>query len=343
MYLTDFFANPNFIVESNDGKFQRIARKFLPFVKQHLELDSLPKIILLDNPLEGTFGRYQDGVVRVMIAGRHPVDALRTLAHELVHYKQELNKQLNPMSGATGSPEENQANAQAGIIMRDFAQAHPELLKALKEDSDDSGYKQNTHMPSNQELDKVLANCCELVISNQEKDPENHGWVGACVVGTEGQQVYRTSYKKDNGKWVHAEVAALEAYGDITPECIVVTTLSPCNRTMADRAGESCEDVIESYGIGHVYCGYKDPTQDQDNSIETDNAKVKELCKQLADTFLKENFADGKKPGRKGLAKRSGVNTKASVSSLRKTAKNSSGEKARMAHWLANMKAGKKK
>ena len=56
-----------------------------------------------------------------------------------------------------------------------------------------------------------------------------------------------------------------------------------------------------------------------------------------------ENFADGKKPGRKGLAKRSGVNTKASVSSLRKTAKNSSGEKQRMAHWLANMKAGRSK
>jgi hypothetical protein len=56
-----------------------------------------------------------------------------------------------------------------------------------------------------------------------------------------------------------------------------------------------------------------------------------------------ENFADGKNPGRKGLSKRMGINTKASVSSLRKTAKNSSGEKQRMAHWLANMKAGKKK
>ena len=58
---------------------------------------------------------------------------------------------------------------------------------------------------------------------------------------------------------------------------------------------------------------------------------------------LDENFADGKNPGRKGLAKRSGVNTKASVSSLRNTAKHSTGEKARMAHWLANMKAGRKK
>ena len=56
-----------------------------------------------------------------------------------------------------------------------------------------------------------------------------------------------------------------------------------------------------------------------------------------------ENFADGRNPGRKGLAKRSGVNTKASVSTLRNVAKHSSGEKQRMAHWLANMKAGRAK
>ena len=54
-----------------------------------------------------------------------------------------------------------------------------------------------------------------------------------------------------------------------------------------------------------------------------------------------ENFADGKKPGRKGLAKRMGVPTKASVSKLRKIAQSSSGEKQRMAHWLANMKRGR--
>ena len=59
--------------------------------------------------------------------------------------------------------------------------------------------------------------------------------------------------------------------------------------------------------------------------------------------IAKENFADGKNPGRKGLSKRMGVNTKASVSSLRKTAKNSTGEKQRMAHWLANMKSGRAK
>jgi hypothetical protein len=71
--------------------------------------------------------------------------------------------------------------------------------------------------------------------------------------------------------------------------------------------------------------------------------KHAKLNVQFVEQDVAENFADGKNPGRKGLSKRSGVNTKASVSSLRNTAKHSSGEKQRMAHWLANMKAGRAK
>ena len=57
---------------------------------------------------------------------------------------------------------------------------------------------------------------------------------------------------------------------------------------------------------------------------------------------LAENFADGKNPQDKGDSKRHGINTKASVSSLRKTAKQG-GRKGQLAHWLANMKAGRAK
>ncbi len=61
------------------------------------------------------------------------------------------------------------------------------------------------------------------------------------------------------------------------------------------------------------------------------------------DDGVTENFADGKKPGRKGLAKRVGVNCKQSISKLRSIASNSSGERQRMAHWCAKMKSGRKK
>ena len=65
----------------------------------------------------------------VGIANRHPVDILRTVAHELVHYRQDIRGELNDQSGETGSPEENQANAVAGIVMRHFNKLHPEFLK----------------------------------------------------------------------------------------------------------------------------------------------------------------------------------------------------------------------
>jgi len=55
-----------------------------------------------------------------------------------------------------------------------------------------------------------------------------------------------------------------------------------------------------------------------------------------------ENFADGKNPQDKGDSKRHGVPTKASVSTLRKVAKQG-GRKGQLAHWMANMKVGKAK
>ena len=55
-----------------------------------------------------------------------------------------------------------------------------------------------------------------------------------------------------------------------------------------------------------------------------------------------ENFADGKHPEDKGDSKRYGVPTKASVSTLRKVAKQG-GRKGQLAHWMANMKAGRAK
>jgi hypothetical protein len=66
---------------------------------------------------------------------------------------------------------------------------------------------------------------------------------------------------------------------------------------------------------------------------------------QFLNTSLNENFADGKVKGRSrpGRVKRAGASCNGSVTSLRKRAKAASGERARMYHWCANMKSGKKK
>jgi pyrimidine deaminase RibD-like protein len=142
-----------------------------------------------------------------------------------------------------------------------------------------------------EEFDNILAELCELVIDGQEEDSNRNGMVGACVLGPKGQKVMRTSYK-DGDKYVHAERAAIDAYGDINSDCTIITTLSPCNQAMDDRAGESCQSLIDDCGITKVYCGYKDPSQEHDTSTETSNLKIKELCKKFADTFLSDNHKE---------------------------------------------------
>ena len=73
------------------------------------------------------------------------------------------------------------------------------------------------------------------------------------------------------------------------------------------------------------------------------SGKPKTMREEFAE-FL-ENFADGKKKGksRPGRVKRSGASCKGSVTSLRSKAKKASGERAKMYHWCANMKSGRKK
>lgn len=113
-----------------------LLNKFLKHCTEELGLDSLPKINLIDNKEYSmehkSFGGYRPGEKSIVLStkDRHPVDVFRTLAHELTHYKQDLEGQLEDDNvGATGSPQENEANAMAGIIMRNFGQKFPEVFE----------------------------------------------------------------------------------------------------------------------------------------------------------------------------------------------------------------------
>jgi Zn-dependent peptidase ImmA (M78 family) len=113
----------------------KILHDFVRFAAEDLELDSLPKFdFKFDNKrsLEHkSFGGYQPGAehITITVVNRHIMDVCRTLAHELVHYSQDLKKELeDDEAGATGSPQENEANARAAVIMRNWGKKHPEFF-----------------------------------------------------------------------------------------------------------------------------------------------------------------------------------------------------------------------
>jgi len=203
-------------------------------------------------------------------------------------------------------------------------------------------------------LDKILLELCHQIIKGQRNDPVKYGMVAACVLDPKNRKVFGVNEAAEDGTRRHAERVAMDRYeqnyGPIPKGSIILSTLSPCNEEdMDERYGESCTDLVNNSNCRKVYCGYIDPSQDEEHANykleETDNEDIKRLCKKFADTFLDdldENFADGRNPQDKGDSKRHGVPTKASVSTLRKVAKQG-GRKGQLAHWMANMKAGRAK
>ena len=147
-----------------------------------------------------------------------------------------------------------------------------------------------------QQLDELLAELCELLVAVKRKDNDFFELIAAGVLDPSNRFVIGINFKHKNGQRVHAERAAIERYkklfGPIPKGSIIVTTLSPCNRPMEGRYGESCVDLIRDEGIKYVYCGYKDPTQDTDLSVETTNPQLKTLCRAFTKTFLDPNHID---------------------------------------------------
>jgi Zn-dependent peptidase ImmA (M78 family) len=104
---------------------------FIKFALEELQINDHPRIEVVDQVpgADGlTFGCYkpEERTIYLVAKGRHPKDVMRTLAHELVHYKQDMQERLHDESGATGSNEENEANATAGIVMRNYSEQNPE-------------------------------------------------------------------------------------------------------------------------------------------------------------------------------------------------------------------------
>ena len=112
-----------------------ILHDFVRFAAEDLELESLPKFDFMFDTKRSlehkSFGGYAPGAehITITVKNRHINDVLRTLAHEMVHYKQDLNNELeDDDAGSTGSPQENEANARAAVILRNWGKKHPEYF-----------------------------------------------------------------------------------------------------------------------------------------------------------------------------------------------------------------------
>ena len=123
--------------ELNHKHFGPMLDSFVSFASDKLGLKSMPNIQLQRKDEHGdqpSFGGYNPGTncIVVITKDRHPMDIFRTVAHELVHQKQKQEDRIGKnieQEGATGSDIENEANAEAGKLMRWYAKANPDHFK----------------------------------------------------------------------------------------------------------------------------------------------------------------------------------------------------------------------
>jgi|TARA_B100001094_G_scaffold322074_1_gene370798 5'(3')-deoxyribonucleotidase len=108
------------------------------------------------------------------------------------------------------------------------------------------------------------------------------------------------------------------------------------------RMGENTMSPITVDKHGHIVNGHH--RYDALRLMGEEYATVRMIDVHVSET-LDENFADGKKKGKSkpGRVKKSGASCNGSVTKLRTLAKKYSGERAKMYHWCANMKSGRKK
>ena len=154
-----------------------------------------------------------------------------------------------------------------------------------------------------------------------------------------------------------------EPVNEATEMKISDLTISDAGMAIAQSVGGGSRTdaplAVTKLPLGYVYLvnGYHrlvDAMQAGKDTVSVEYVpyeKVEILWKQEREQDIKygkqfnENFADGKVKGksRPGRVKKSGASCNGSVTELRAKAKKASGEKAKMYHWCANMKSGKKK
>ncbi len=134
-YYRDLLENLELSSSSAQDR-QRAVDQFVSYALDRLECNSKPNITLSSDTTKvqefKSFGHIDiaTGHIWLYVKNRNLADLLRTLCHELVHYKQIIDGRIQSHTdGQDGSKIENEANSIAGVIMREYGRSNPHIFE----------------------------------------------------------------------------------------------------------------------------------------------------------------------------------------------------------------------
>lgn len=319
-----------------DGGGESINEAWTPDKQQHikdfalwaiklLEIEQAPRIKLVSDSGVSALGYFDPDTqdIVVTVKNRHQMDIMRTLAHELVHRKQNEARELN---GETGSPDENEANSLAGVLLRYWGKQNPEQFnedwsrkyKSSINCSNPKGFSQKAHCAGKKKDEDQHPN-------ERPRGPETKPTMPAGTVKVGVSDVYDW-YK------LGQHISNLDGLGK-------------------HDFGQGPPSAILSFGSEeeeHEYIkALKKTGLDTTDIDPVDPKQPKNMRRQKTDPAYNvgENFADGKRPQDKGDSGRHGISKGMNLADLKKirSSDSASPRKKQLAHWQINMRQGKKK
>ena len=131
------------LLELDDPKHKiRQLKKFVQWMIDRTGIKKAPVVTYgtsLDQvKSKRTFGSTgSNGEIWVHISNRNMADVMRTLCHELIHHKQfEVGTAYDGMDEEQRQYIEDEANAFAGRLMREYGQEHEEIYESTKREID---------------------------------------------------------------------------------------------------------------------------------------------------------------------------------------------------------------
>lgn len=306
-----------FITEAWTQDKQQRIKDFALWAIKLLEIEQAPKIKLVADSGTTALGYFDPETQNIVVTvkDRHQMDIMRTLAHELVHRKQNETRELN---GETGSPDENEANSLAGVLLRYWGKMNPDQFNEAagegKWHTSPSGVK--TNMPPSDD-DYAI----------------NYGKKGLVA-----------KFRKDQGLDVKTGNKKVKEVNKLIPY--------PKGTVKID-----VDDVYDWYKLGMNISDLDDADPDDFGkgppqtvvtfgSEPVEHKYLKALKRLRLKTHdIDENFADGKNPQDKGDSARHGITKGMTIAQLKKirSSDSASPRKKQLAHWQINMRQGKKK
>lgn len=124
--------------EKESNSRLQLIDNFISFVQESLGIEELPTIEFDTNVANAkekrTMATYNPNENHIWLyeGTRTMADLLRSLAHEMVHHRQNEEGRLYEGAGEAGTDIENEANSLAGVMLRNYGQLNQDIYESTE-------------------------------------------------------------------------------------------------------------------------------------------------------------------------------------------------------------------